>query len=145
MTGVTDHRIEDGKLLVLYDGDCGLCHGFVRFLARRDRQDKLRFQSLQSERAGEILASHGRDPQVIDTVVVAERGKKGLRLRLRSDAAIRAMTALGRAWRLMWLLRIFPWFLRDWVYRGVAKVRKRVWGGAEACELPSPENAHKFL
>ena len=140
-----DPRIDDGKLLVLYDGECGLCHGFVRFLAKRDRKDQLRFQSLQSDQAREILSSRGRDPDRIDTVVLVERGKKGPRVRLRSDAAIRALTALGRAWRLLWALRVFPWFLRDWVYRGVAKIRKRVFGTRERCELPSPEHAHKFL
>ena len=135
----------DGKLLVLYDGECGLCHGFVRFLAKRDRKDQLRFQSLQSERGREILAQDGRDPDRIDTVVLLERGKKGPRLRLRSDAAIRALTALGRGWRLLWTLRVFPWFLRDWVYRGVARIRKRVFGTRDQCALPSPEHAHKFL
>ena len=42
--------------LVLFDGVCNLCNGFVRFLLRHDRRGRLTFGSLQSESARRLLS-----------------------------------------------------------------------------------------
>jgi predicted DCC family thiol-disulfide oxidoreductase YuxK len=31
------------RLRVVFDGHCGLCNGWVRWLLRRDQRDRLRF------------------------------------------------------------------------------------------------------
>jgi predicted DCC family thiol-disulfide oxidoreductase YuxK len=41
--------------LVLFDGVCGLCNGFVDFLLPRDPQGALRFGALQSEAGKKAL------------------------------------------------------------------------------------------
>ena len=69
-----------GPTLVLYDGVCTLCNGFVRFLLPRDRRDPFRFAPLQSAIAQDILRNRNLDPHHLNTVcIVADYGLPGRR------------------------------------------------------------------
>ena len=48
--------------VVLFDGACNLCHGFVRFVIERDARRQFAFASLQSEVGRTLLAERGRAP-----------------------------------------------------------------------------------
>lgn len=143
---------EPGRLLLLYDGTCGLCHGLVQFLIRRDRRDALRFAALQSEFARGLVARAGGDPDRLETLyaiddadaVYADPEGAPLRARVRSRAALTAIAAVGGPWRVFGALRVIPRPLLDLGYRLVARIRYRVFGKV-ACELPSPEERQKFL
>ena len=56
--------------LVFYDGVCGLCDGFVRFLLKRDRDARFKFAALQGELARAVLPTHGIDPAELSSVVI---------------------------------------------------------------------------
>jgi hypothetical protein len=49
----------EGRLLVIYDGECGFCNQSIRWLLRRDRKDHLRFASSTAPAVQELLAAHG--------------------------------------------------------------------------------------
>jgi predicted DCC family thiol-disulfide oxidoreductase YuxK len=54
-----------GRLLVIFDGQCGFCNRSVRWFLRRDRRDRLRFVASDSPKVAELLARHGgSDPLV---------------------------------------------------------------------------------
>src|ERR1035437_2981051 len=60
------------RLLVVYDGHCGLCNGWVRWLLRHDLQDRLRFAASVSpavaqliERNAYLLESNGTPGTVL--------------------------------------------------------------------------------
>ena len=133
--------------IVLYDGVCALCNGVVRFALRRDRDDRLRFAPLQSERARAILVRHGYDPTIIETVVLVKNaGAAGERLLLRSDAILELWRDIGQPWRFVaGVLAVVPRWLRDRAYAGVARVRYTLFGRYAACPLPRPEDRAKFL
>ena len=57
-----------GRHLVLYDGVCGLCNGFVRFVLRRDTAARFVFAPLQSELASRTLAPHGISTEVLSSI-----------------------------------------------------------------------------
>ena len=132
----------EGRLVVFYDGVCGLCSRLVRFLLRRDRQDRFRFASLQSGYARRTLPAFGRDPRDLDTVYVLTPDG---RLLDRARAILFALAALGGAWRLAGAFRIFPTFLLNAAYRGVARTRYRLFGKHDTCELPAPAERTKFI
>jgi len=86
-------------LIVFYDGVCGLCNRLVQFLLKRDRNDRLRFASLQSEFAAKVLTRHGIDPRDLDTLHVVENYEEpSERVLNRSDAVLRAIGELGGLW-----------------------------------------------
>ena len=132
--------------IVLYDGVCGLCNRMTQFLLKRDRTDRLRFASLQSEFAGVILKRHGRDAQDLDTVyVVQDYGEPNERLLARSDAILSLAQELGGIWSLASVAKVLPRWLRDRVYNLVARNRYRVFGKYESCMMPDPQYRQKFL
>lgn len=127
--------------LLLFDGVCNLCHGAVQWMLKRDRKERLRFASLQSQAGREALAETGHDGPVPESVVVIEGGK----LYQRSDAALKAASMLGFPWNLLVVFWIVPRPIRDAVYRWIARNRYRWFGKKEACPTPSPETRARFL
>jgi predicted DCC family thiol-disulfide oxidoreductase YuxK len=132
--------------IVLYDGVCGLCNGAVQFLLKRDRHDRLRFASLQSDFAGALLKRHGVDHKDLDTVyVVLNQGEANEALLAKSDAFLLLPKVIGGVWNLVRIGRIIPRPIRDCLYDFVARHRYRVFGKYEACMLPDPRHKHKFI
>jgi len=132
--------------IVLYDGVCGLCNHLVQFILKRDRHDRFRFASLQSDFTREVLTRRGVDPDDLDTVYVIRRhAQPDEKLLGRSDAILYMLEQLGGVWKLMTVGRILPRVFRDAVYKIVARNRYRVFGKHESCMLPEPKHRAKFL
>jgi predicted DCC family thiol-disulfide oxidoreductase YuxK len=133
--------------ILLYDGVCGLCNRLVRFLLKRDRQDRFRFASLQSGFARTLLSSHGASPDELDTFyLVLDYAQHAESLLARSDAAVAVMRELGGICAALGLgLRILPRGLRDWGYNRIARSRYRIFGRYSACLMPEARYRHKFL
>jgi predicted DCC family thiol-disulfide oxidoreductase YuxK len=132
--------------IVLYDGVCGLCNRLVQFLLKRDRHDRLRFASLQSDFAAAILKRHGKDPLDLDTFyLVQDYDTANETLLARSDAILSLGPQLGGIWSLAPVGKVLPRFLRDWGYNQVARNRYRVWGKYDTCMMPDPRHRRKFL
>jgi predicted DCC family thiol-disulfide oxidoreductase YuxK len=139
-------QLAEEQILVLYDGVCGLCNFFVRFLIRRDRHDRMRFATLQSELGRRIVERHGGDPDELSSVYVVERLETPKeRARVRGKAALFALRSLGGAWKMMVVFEILPAFLLNLGYRLVAAIRYRLFGRLDACPVPTPEERSKFL
>jgi predicted DCC family thiol-disulfide oxidoreductase YuxK len=124
--------------ILFFDGDCGLCHRFVSFLASRDRHGALHYAPLQGTTARTAIPP-AIARSVATVVLLDEDG-----LHVRSTAAIRALAALGGAWRLAGLLRVVPGGVRDAVYGQVARRRYYWFGGAPLCPLPR-RGGNRFL
>ncbi|HVL47861.1 MAG TPA: DCC1-like thiol-disulfide oxidoreductase family protein [Candidatus Thermoplasmatota archaeon] len=129
--------------VVLFDGLCPLCHGAVRFLAKRDRAGRLAFAPLAGATASRLLAEAPDEVRKADSVVLVERDG---RVSVRSTALLRAARALGPGWRALAVVaRIMPRFMRDALYDAVARRRARWWGRYDACPAPPPVWAGRFL
>jgi predicted DCC family thiol-disulfide oxidoreductase YuxK len=115
--------------VVLFDGDCGLCDRVVRFLLWADRARALRFAPLGGPTALGLGEASGAPYQ---TLVVHVDGRRVER----SEAVLLACSRLAWPWRAAAALRIVPLGWRDAVYRLVARHRRRLFGGPEACRLP---------
>ncbi len=138
--------MSDKHTLILYDGVCGLCHAFVRFLIRRDSRDRFRFAPLQSTLARKIVLRNGGDPDAISTIyLVDDHNGDNESVRTRGKAALHAIDLLGGPWRVLGSLRILPAFLLNLGYGLVAGFRYRLFGKRESCALPDPSEQSKFL
>ncbi|UJR84788.1 thiol-disulfide oxidoreductase DCC family protein [Sandaracinus amylolyticus] len=129
--------------IVLFDGVCNLCHGAVQFIVDRDPRATFHFASLQSDRAAALLREHGRTPPAGDpeSVVLVEDG----RIYEHSTAALRIARRLGGLWPALYAFVIVPRFVRDAVYRLIARNRYRWFGRTEQCRVPTPELRARFL
>lgn len=120
---------DDG--VILYDGVCVLCSGWVRFIAERDRAGRFRFTPIQSPYGAAMARALDIDPADPDTNAVVVDGLAYLR----SDAALAILSRLP-GWRWTRIGFKVPRLLRDRLYRLVAENRYRIFGKHEACELP---------
>ena len=141
-----------GRSILLYDGICALCNGFVRFLLWQDRSKIFYFAPLQGALAQTILARHGLagegiDPSALDTVVlVTAAGLPEESLLFRSDAVTEVLLRMGGRWALLArLLLQLPRGLREAGYRFVARWRYRIFGKYDVCPLPEPRHRERFL
>jgi len=119
---------------VFYDGDCGFCHGSVRFLAARDRAGAFRFAPLLGPTFLYLVPEPMRAKLPDSLVVCTADG----RLLVESDAALHCLRRLGGGYRaLAALLAWLPRSLRDTGYAAFARSRKR-WLArpADACPVP---------
>lgn len=62
-----------------------------------------------------------------------------------SDAALRVARYLDGGWKVLSWLHLFPRFLRNAVYRVVARTRYRVFGRRDTCMIPTPALKARFL
>lgn len=133
--------------VVFYDGVCGLCNRFVRFLLRRDLGGRILFGPLQGETARTVLTARGHDPSDLDTIyVVADWQSPQERVLSRSRAVLHTLAQLGAGWPfLAGLGAVFPRSLSDAVYRLVARRRYRTFGRLESCPIPPLEWRQRFL
>ncbi|OUJ71898.1 thiol-disulfide oxidoreductase DCC family protein [Hymenobacter crusticola] len=128
---------------ILFDGVCNLCNGFVQFIIKHDSAGRFRFASLQSEVAQQLLAARGisivtTDPESVLLIV-------NDKVYSHSAAVLHILRRLGGVWRLLYAGILLPRFLRDAAYRFVARNRYRWFGREEACMMPTPELAQRFL
>ncbi|WP_459806159.1 thiol-disulfide oxidoreductase DCC family protein, partial [Herbidospora sp. RD11066] len=72
--------------MILFDGQCRLCLGFVAIVTGRDSSDLFRFAPLQAKLGQDVRESHGV-PKDIDSVVLL-RDKE---LFTHSDAALEVL------------------------------------------------------
>ena len=130
----------DSNPILFFDGVCGLCNSVVDWVLRNDRRGIVLFSPLQGETAQQRLPDGDRER--LDTVVFIE----GDRITRRSTAIVRLLSHLGGVWTVLaWLLWLIPWPLRDVGYRGVSKLRYRLFGKKETCRLPTPDERARFL
>jgi predicted DCC family thiol-disulfide oxidoreductase YuxK len=124
-----DEALAAGRALVLFDGDCGLCHGSVRFILRNDPAGRFCYVRLESETGRALCRRYGVEHLAEGTFLLIDRSG----VRMRSDAALAVAGELRWPWKALAGLRVVPKALRDWVYSAVA--RRRRWFGAPACAL----------
>ena len=131
----------DARPVIVFDGVCVICNGWVRFLLRHDRQRRYRFAAMQKESGRALLAGNGLDPDDPASFLLVENGNAWRE----TDAIVRVIGSLGGFWRLVAGVHVAPKPLRDWLYRGVARNRYRWFGRHDACFLSPPGHEDRFL
>lgn len=129
------------KVLV-FDGVCVLCSRWVNFVLRRDRRKQYRFAAMQTATGRELLMRHGIDPDDPMSFLLLEDGVGYTD----TDAIVRVLRSFGGAWSVAaFLLRLTPRLVRDPLYRWIARHRYKLFGQRDACIMPTPDSADRFL
>ncbi|MCB5239973.1 thiol-disulfide oxidoreductase DCC family protein [Niallia alba] len=126
-------------MIVLFDGVCNLCSKSVQFIIKRDPHNQFFFASLQSEMGKSLLEKHHLSE--VDSVVLI----KDDMYYIESDAALEICRHLSSGWKLLAILKGIPSFIRDPLYRFVARNRYRWFGKQDSCMLPTEEMKKRFL
>ncbi|WP_244571298.1 thiol-disulfide oxidoreductase DCC family protein [Mesorhizobium carmichaelinearum] len=127
--------------LIVFDGVCVLCSGFVRMVVRLDRQNRFRFATAQSPFGEALFRKHGLRTDSYETNLVLVDGLAFTKL----DSFVAVMSELGWPWRAARALLLLPRPLRDWLYNRIAKNRYALFGRKDSCDIPSAELRERFL
>ena len=131
--------------VILFDGVCNLCCGWIQFLIRRDKKAVFTFVPLQSDTGKRLLETvdlkaENLTTSNINTIVYIKNNQAFIE----SEAVLEILTNLGGIWRIFGVLRLIPRSLRDKIYRYIASKRYSLFGKRTSCFLPTPENEKRF-
>lgn len=120
-----------------------MCHGAVKFVVARDVAGHFRYAPLGGETFRREIPAQGQ-VGLPDSFVIRTADGRTL---VRSAAVLYVADRLGGLWRslatLGWLV---PRPVRDWMYDGIARVRKRlVAPPPTACPIVAPDLRGRFL
>jgi len=136
-----DRDVLQNHGLLLFDGVCNLCNGFVNVVIDHDPSGYFKLGALQSEEARPYLDAYGVDPEALDSVILIENG----RVYRKSTAALRVARQLPAPWPAAYAFIAVPRPLRDFVYDIVASNRYDWFGQRDSCRMPTPERTARFL
>ena len=133
--------IPEQAAIILFDGVCNLCNGWVRFVIRRDPNSTFRFAAQQSPAGQGIIEEHIRGGGELSSVILIEDHA----IYVESDAVLRILARLGPPWSWITFFRIIPRRVRNACYRFIAKHRYRWLGRTEVCQVPSADMRSRFI
>lgn len=134
---------ESDRNIILYDGVCALCNRFVKFVMKLDKRGSFYFASQQSEFGKSILSDAPFGTEGIDSIIVYLGADRSYFQE--SDAVLVVFRLLGFPWTTVSWLQIIPDFIRNSVYRLVARNRYRAFGRYDQCPMAPPEYRNRFL
>jgi predicted DCC family thiol-disulfide oxidoreductase YuxK len=138
---LTGLRMDERCPIVLFDGYCGLCNGWVDLVMRVDRRGDIRFLPLQTKAGAALLSLAGLEPTYTESILLVYRG----RAYTHSSAILYTLVLTGSVWALTAPLFAIPVVVRDAVYRAVASRRYRWFGRSDTCRIPTTSERKRFL
>ena len=127
--------------IVFFDGICVLCNSTVDFLIRHDKGKKLKYASLQSDLARDLLPGLDVINKGPDSVLFLENGK----IRTRSEAIIRIMYFLPFPWNSAVAFKILPEKFRNRFYDWIATNRYKWFGIKDSCRIPDKSTEESII
>lgn len=125
------NRSEALEPIALFDGECGMCSAFVRFVLAHSTDPTMVFVSLASEKGRQLLARHGIDPMKTDSIVFIADGHA----HTYSSAIIEMARSFRFPWNAVRLVRFLPRFIRDSGYKLVARYRRKLMPLPKECPV----------
>lgn len=116
--------------IVLYDGYCNLCSGFIRFIKKRN--NKLTLIPLQSIQGEYYLTKYELKKIPLYTVFYIEQNQ----VFEKSTAIIKISRKLNGYWKYFYFTRFIPEKIRDTIYDVISRYRYKWFGKRSTCALP---------
>lgn len=127
--------------IVFFDGVCNLCNSSVRLLIKMDRKERLKFSSLQSSFAKELVSKFYESKDLPDSILFFNDGK----FHSKSEALIEIFKILDAPFKYFSLFGFLPGLVLDTLYDLVARNRYRVFGKMEECMIPDQKWKNRFI
>ena len=130
-----------GRNLIVFDGECVLCSGFLRFMYQHDHTAFFEYATAQSAVGQRLYTEMGLPTEDFKTNLVIADAVIYEQL----DAFCSAMSHLKAPWRWFSVLRFLPKFLKNPFYDAIATNRYRIFGRYDQCTLPDAKLMKRFV
>lgn len=134
-------KFPDNRPIIIFDGYCALCSGWVAFILRHDHKEQYRLVTAQSPLGKALYRHYQLDAQDYETNILLMAGFAWFK----SEGSLRMAEGLGFPWNLACIARVLPLALRDKLYEQVAKNRFTWFGRNNTCYLPPEKMKNRFL
>ncbi|MEE9412181.1 MAG: DCC1-like thiol-disulfide oxidoreductase family protein [Methylococcales bacterium] len=132
----------NSRHLILFDGVCHLCSGWVQFVYQQDADEMFSFVSVQSAAGQDLLRWCGLPIDRFDTMVYIDQGQPYYQ----STAFLEVIKRLRQPWPLLRFFQYVPVVIRNWVYDRIALNRYALFGKSDVCMVPNDDRlAVRFL
>lgn len=125
--------------LVVYDGVCMLCNRLIQHLLAKDKRQILTFSTFQG--LPDVISKNGLQFPLEESISYYRKG----RWWQQSSAVLLIYKDVFGSWHWSQLAWVFPRFMRDFIYRIIAKNRYRWFGKHTQCVLPNPAQRDRFI
>jgi predicted DCC family thiol-disulfide oxidoreductase YuxK len=132
---------DDRRPIVFMEGECALCTGAARVIARLDKQGEFRICPIQSDLGQAMLRHYGLDYGNLESWIYLADGNAFASL----DAVIQAGTRLGGVGHLFLAFMVLPRPVRDWLYRRTARNCYAIFGRTQMCAIPDAALKQRLL
>jgi predicted DCC family thiol-disulfide oxidoreductase YuxK len=126
--------------LVLFDGVCVLCSGWVNFIIARDPEARYRFVAIQTPFGRRLAERFGINPDNPETNAVVSAGRACFKL---ESALVVVKDFPGWGWTA--IAYLLPRALRNFFYDRIARNRYTLFGRHDACLVPTPDVMRRFV
>ena len=126
--------------ILLFDGECNYCNRIVNFIIRRDKKKKIRFATLQSEIAKQLLINY-KVPDNLESAILIYNEKAYIK----SSTIFHVFYHLGFPYSILFIFILLPAFIRDFYYDILARNRYKIWGKRKECISPAGNIKERFL
>ncbi|WHO78763.1 thiol-disulfide oxidoreductase DCC family protein [Rhizobium leguminosarum] len=130
----------DDQPLIVFDGECVFCSGWVKFVLKHDKQQRYRFLAAQTPLGTALYRHYGLDARDYETNILIEEGRGFFK----SDGTIRMVAGLGFPYSLVKIFRLLPRRVADALYEFIARNRLKI-AGRQSCMVPTPEQRRRFV
>lgn len=126
------------QAIIFYDGECGFCDSWVRYIIKHDTKKYFTFCSLHSDLAIEYSKKYYFSIENKDSIALLENGQ----ISRKSLAAKRIATHLNTKINWSAFINFFPIPIADLGYNIISKIRHLLPGSV--CEI-NPEVQSRFI
>lgn len=127
--------------IILFDGICNFCNGWVNYIIKRDTNSFFKFAALQSKEGKKLLQEYQLSSEDINSVIVIFQQK----VFIKSDAALFIAKHISGVVYIFSFFTFLPLSFRNSIYDYIAKNRYTWFGKKETCMIPTPAVKSRFL
>lgn len=126
----------------MFDTDCVLCSGMVRFVLAHERDHAIQFAGAWSPEGLDLAARHGLTRADLNETFLFVTDGRAL---TRSDAALALLGHMRAPWRWLRAVQVLPRSVRDALYTYVARRRYRWFGQRTDCTVVPRAQRGRFI
>lgn len=118
--------------IIFFDSECIMCNSSVRLIYKYDTEHRFKYSDLNSHTSKQFNI-HNKFKNN-DSVILYLNNQ----FYIHSDAVLMILKQLKYFRFLYFILKIIPKTIRDFVYKLIAKYRKKIFSKSEKCTILAP-------
>ena len=125
--------------IIIFDGYCNFCSSSVDFIMKHDKKKLFLFAASQLPSGEKLIKEYNLNN--VDSIVLVYKNKSYRY----STAVLKISSLLGMPFNIFSIFLIVPAFLRDNIYKWIAKNRYKWFGKRNTCRIPNQKEMNRFI